>query len=140
MGRTAPPLSEEELAFVRASYAELGPTECARRLGRSRQTVYRVARAEGLRKAEARPPEPDRPPPRAPDRRADGPATSERLHELRDRLHDALLAAEPKEIAGIARVYLATLESIDRTEGGADDEGTLALDAIGRSVARHMPG
>lgn len=55
-----------------------------------------------------------------------------KLRELESELHDALLTAEPRAIAGIAKQYRETLAEIAELEG-ADDDG----DAIAELIAKH---
>ena len=62
-----------------------------------------------------------------------------RLKELRDMLRASLKAAAPKEMAGLAREYRATVEAIERMEGDPDDEAAAAIDSIAKSIAARMP-
>lgn len=56
----------------------------------------------------------------------------DKLRELENELHDAMLAAEPRAIAGIAKQYRETLAEIAELEG-ADDE----RDEIAELIASH---
>lgn len=126
------PVTEIELEYVRAKFPQMSVAEIARRMGRSRACVNDVVRREGLREACKRQPA---------DTAPEGAAPSDplsRLKELRDMLRKSLKEASPKEMASLAREYRATVEAIDRMEGGDDDEAASALDAVAKSIAMRM--
>jgi len=130
------PLTDDEKEFIRQTYPQLGTTECARRLGRSRRCVQVNARRMGLM-AEAR---------TTPAREVRGEQTSEpepaaggdtlsRLREARDVLHRQMLDADPKNVASIVREYRAVCKDIDAMEGGGADGSDSLADAIARALS-----
>ena len=60
------------------------------------------------------------------------------MKELHGMLRNALAVAAPREMAGLAREYRATVEAIERMEGGAGDEEANALDVVAKSIAMRM--
>lgn len=133
MGR-ANALRDEEKDFIRATFPQLGVTKIASKLGRSRRAVYDFIDADGLRgrvKEDAG--EAERPP-------TDG-SRAARLESLRDILERKMRDPEtpPGSIAGLAREYRATLDEIDRLEGGKDDPASAALDMLAQRIAAKMP-
>ena len=121
------PITDEEREFVRAAFPQLGVTEIARKLGRSRTAVNEIVRRERLRET-VRDEGGGEPP---------GGAVV-RLEELRDALREAMLKAPTAQIAGIAREYRATIEAIERMEGGDGDGSSAAIEAIARSISQKM--
>lgn len=64
----------------------------------------------------------------------------DRLKEARDSLRLAMLDAPPQAVAGIVREYRATIDEINKLEGGGrDDPAARALDAIAESIAAKLP-
>lgn len=126
------PLDENERDFIRATFPQLSVSAIAERLGRSRETVNKFVRDEGLREGRQKEPAPQPDPGPAPE------GTAARLTELRDRLRAALMEASPKEVAPLAREYRATLLELERMEGGKDDPASVALDAISERIARKL--
>ena len=118
------PFTEDELAFIEASYPQLGSAEIARRLGRSRRGVDNKVRQLGLaeRRARAReaaevPPLPRRDPTRSEqDTLAD-------LYELKGILRSALVAdIDPRNIPKISAEYRQVLSEIDAIENGGEEQ------------------
>ena len=67
-------------------------------------------------------------------------STAERLIELRGILRAALNDAPPQAIAGLSREYRATIDELERLEGGGDgDPVDQALDSIAARIAAKMP-
>lgn len=122
------PITDEEREFVRAAFPQLGVTEIARKLGRSRTAVNEIVRRERLRET-VRDEGGGEPP---------GGGAVVRLEELRDALREAMLKAPTAQIAGIAREYRATIEAIERMEGGDGDGSSAAIEAIARSISQKM--
>ena len=56
-----------------------------------------------------------------------------KLRELEQELHDALMVAEPRAIASIARQYRETIREIDELEGEDDDGDAIAAIIASRS-------
>lgn len=127
------PVTEMERDYVRARFAQMSVAEIARNMGRSRACVYSIADREGLREKCKRETVESGSPAVAPD------GTLARLKELRDMLRKALEGAEPREMPALAREYRATVEAIEKMEGGADDDAANALDAVAKSIALRMP-
>lgn len=100
-------LTDLERDYIAAVYPQLTAKEIAQKLGRTERTVYKVI-------AESKPLN-EKPPGKPPD------DSMSRLVELRETLRSALLDAKPASIAPLAREYRATLQEIERREGGADD-------------------
>lgn len=121
-------ITDEEREFVRAAFPQLGVTEIARKLGRSRTAVNEIVRRERLRET-VRDEGGGEPP---------GGGAVVRLEELRDALREAMLKAPTAQIAGIAREYRATIEAIERMEGGDGDGSSAAIEAIARSISQKM--
>ena len=125
-------ITDEEREFIRAMFPQMNAAKIAAKLGRSRSGVNNIIRAENLREKCARSP-------RKRDAETGAASSSiERLEELRDMLRVALESAEPREMPGLAREYRATLDAIEKIEGGGEDDATAAFDAIASSIARRM--
>lgn len=125
-------LSESERKAIVEMFPKLGVTETARRVGCSKSTVQRVWASDA--------------PPDAQAKRTGGEGlqqpetTVERLTELRGILRSALSDAPPHAVAGLAREYRATIEELDRLEGGdGGDPVDGALDSIAARIAAKMP-
>ena len=133
MGRVRK-LNDSERKSIVSMFPQLGVTETARRVGCSKSTVQRVWAADGAGAAGAQGACPDASPPGEPE------TTAERLVELRGMLRAALNDAPPQAVAGLAREYRATIEEIDRLEGGdGGDPVAGALDSIAARIAAKMP-
>lgn len=117
MGR-ADAFSQMEIDYIRAVYAQLGPTAVAERLGRSKRAVVARAKQMGLTGKGCGKTGPDKPEPPAEDGAQD---TLGRLVEARETLRLALTTAPPNAVAGICREYRAVLDEIDGMEGGGDE-------------------
>ncbi len=127
------PLTNDEVEFIRTTYAELGPTECAKRLGRSKSVVKSRAKEMGLTNLEAvTPARVTAEPPSDAGGRQD---TLARLREARDVLHLQMLGADPKNVAGIVREYRATCREIEEMEGGEADGGSSLAGALARIIS-----
>lgn len=126
------PLTEDEVEFIRTTYRELGPMECARRLGRSRSVVKSRAKEMGLTNREAVTRTRVVAAPMADEGRQD---TLARLREARDVLHEQMLGADPRNVAGIVREYRATCREIEELEGGEKDGGGSLADALARVLS-----
>lgn len=125
------PITDEEREFIRAMFPQMSVAKIAEKLGRSRTGVNDVVRKENLREKCARPPVKSNAKRESPD----GPL--ERLEELRDMLRAALGSAEPKEMPSLAREYRATMDAIEKFEGGGGDDAA-AFDALAASIAKRM--
>lgn len=133
MGRVRK-LNDSERKSIVSMFPQLGVTETARRVGCSKSTVQRVWAADGAGAADAQGACPGASPPDEPE------TTAERLVELRGMLRAALNDAPPQAVAGLAREYRATIEEIDRLEGGyGGDPVAGALDSIAARIAAKMP-
>lgn len=133
MGRVRK-LNDFERKSIVSMFPKLGVTETARRVGCSKSTVQRVWAADGAGAADAQGACPGASPPDEPE------TTAERLVELRGMLRAALNDAPPQAVAGLAREYRATIEEIDRLEGGdGGDPVAGALDSIAARIAAKMP-
>ena len=125
-------LTDAERKYIEEHFEQLGPSECARRVGCSRSTARRIGQASsGVRQKDA----PKRPAPEASKDTDLG-----RLVELRGILRAALNDAPPAAVAGLAREYRATIEQIERITGGDNDDPVgCALDSIAARIAAKMP-
>lgn len=125
-------LSESERRAIVEMFPKLGVTETARRVGCSKSTVQRVWASDAPPDAQAK---------RTGGEEAPQPETTvERLTELRGILRSALNDAPPHAVAGLAREYRATIEELDRLEGGdGGDPVDGALDSIAARIAAKMP-
>lgn len=133
MGRVRK-LNDSERKSIVSMFPQLGVTETARRVGCSKSTVQRVWAADGSGAADTQGACPGASPPDEPE------TTAERLVELRGILRAALNDAPPQAVAGLAREYRATIEEIDRLEGGDGcDPVAGALDSIAARIAAKMP-
>lgn len=127
------PVTEIEREYVRSKFPQLSVAEIAANMGRSRACVNNVVSKEGLREKCKQRVSLD-------GRAIDAPEDPlSRLKELRDLLRDSLNVASPKEMAGLAREYRATVDTIERMEGNPDDEASIAIDTIAKSIASRMP-
>lgn len=134
MGR----LTDADRAFISENFAELGATECARRLGCSRRSVYNHApRAAGAapqpEPAAREAPGPEAAPEPAGSRR---PSTLDELRALRAALADAVARAAPSALPGISKELRAVMAEIDKLEGGRDDDNPLG--ALAEAIAASM--
>lgn len=130
---------ESEIEYIRAVYSEVGPTEVARVLGRSKSAVKARAKAMGISfgKAgnnflQARSSDEDEP------GKAERQDTLARLYELRAVLRQNMAQAPPNAIAALSREYRACLEDIEKLEAANDERGSDALAAIGAAVKAGM--
>ena len=130
-------ISSDERDIIRALYPRFSISDIARKLHRSRNTVSKEIREMGLPKPASKPDLPTAAEVAAGDY-PDGSALS-RLVELRDRLRDAMFDAPPAALAGLAREYRATIEAIERMEGGDGDGSSAALETIARAISSKMP-
>lgn len=131
MVATAQRLSDAERRFIVEHFEQLGPSECARRAGCSRETVRRVWKASGgapRKKA------------RSESARGEPGTDLERLEEARGLLRAAMRDAPPNVLAGLVREYRETCRCITQMEGGDHaDPATRAVDAVLESIASRMP-
>lgn len=133
MGRVRK-LNDSERRSIVSMFPQLGVTETARRVGCSKSTVQRVWAADGSGAADTQGACPGA------SARGEPETTAERLVELRGILRAALNDAPPQAVAGLAREYRATIEEIDRLEGGdGSDPVAGALDSIAARIAAKMP-
>lgn len=117
-----------ELEFIKAVYPQMGPTEIAEKLGRSKSAVKARIKRLGLQGAEACN---DPPPGTVESDSASGQDRLSLLREQRGVLRNALLAASPKEIPAVSKEYRETCAEIDRLEGGDGESATAkAINAI----------
>lgn len=130
--RSKGPVTEMEREYVRAKFPQMSVVEIAKNMGRSRACVNNIVAKEGLREKCKRQVSIEAPVAGAPD----DPLS--RLKALRGMLRNALAVAAPREMAGLAREYRATVEAIERMEGGAGDEEASALDVVAKSIAMRM--
>ena len=120
------PFTADELAYIEATYPQVGAEEVARRLGRSRRGVENKIKQLGLtaRRARAR----EDPAPSQAEPAADGRLGD--LLELKGILRSTLSGdIAPKDIAKVSAEYRAVLSEIEQLEGG--DGGNSALDDQG---------
>lgn len=130
--RSKGPITEMERDYVRSKFPQLSVADIAENMGRSRACVNGIVKKEGLREKCKR----ETSTGEAGGTVADDPLS--RLKELRGMLKSSLAVAAPREMAGLAREYRATVEAIERMEGGSDDEAASALDAVAKSIALRM--
>lgn len=127
-------LSPSERRDIVRMFPQLGVTETARRIGCSKSTVQRVWASDGPPEDDAQRSGPESPGGAEPQTRA------ERLVELRGILRAAMNDAPPQAVAGLAREYRATMDEIERMEGGdGGDSVGRALDSIAERIAAKMP-
>lgn len=134
MGR----LTDADRAFISENFAELGATECARRIGCSRRTVYNHAPLPAGAVPEP-PPAPPSPPVPEPEPGSDGPwrpSTLDELRALRAALTAAVSKAPPSALPGISKELRAVMADIDKLEGGRDDDNPLG--ALAEAIAASM--
>lgn len=129
-------VTTDERQIIRALWPSYGVSDIARKLGRSRNTVAKVITQEGLRGAAQEPAQPPAAAPAPAD--GDGPSALERLWELRDLLRRALFEAPPGSVAAIAREYRATVEAIEKAEGGEGDGASSALDTLASAISAKL--
>lgn len=130
--RSKGPVTEMERDYVRSKFPQLSVADIAKNMGRSRACVNNIVKGEGLRERCKRPQSTEG----GGDGMLEDPLSS--LKELRGVLRSSLAAASPKDVAALAREYRATVEAIERMEGGSDDEAASALDAVAKSIALRM--
>lgn len=127
-------LSDSERKAIVAMFPQLGVTETARRAGCSKSTVQRVWSTDGPGGEDTQKTYPGALSARQPE------TTAERLTELRGILRAAINDAPPQAVAGLSREYRATIEELDRLEGGnGGDPVDSALDSIAARIAAKMP-
>lgn len=140
------PLTGEEVEFIRQTYQQLGPTACARKLGRSKSVVKARAKEMGLtgrrppraRVAAAADPRPDEPDGARQD-------TLGRLREARDLLKREMLEVDPRNVAAIVKEYRACCMQVEELEAGAVGGGGGGLadalrEALSGAAASRGPG
>ena len=124
-------LSDAERRFILEHFEQLGPQECARRVGCSRQTVSRVWKESG--EASQKP---------ATNRHGGYEPQSdlERLVEVRGMLRRAMADAPPNTLAALSKEYRETCRCITQMEGGdRNDPTTNAVNDILDSIASRVP-
>ena len=133
MGKVRKLTASERKAIV-TMFPQLGVTETSRRMGCSKSTVQRVWAADAPPDGVVQDPCPVTPKGEQPK------STAERLIELRGILRAALNDAPPQAIAGLSREYRATIDELERLEGGGDgDPVDQALDSIAARIAAKRP-
>lgn len=120
--------TDTEIEYIRAVYPELGPTEIARRLGRSLSAVKARIKQLGLVKEKRR----------EIQRTTEPQDTRERLIELRDMLRTQLVDAPPNSIASICKEYRAVLKEIETIDAACESEDKNPLAIIAESIANGM--
>lgn len=130
---------ESEIEYIRAVYSEVGPTEVARVLGRSKSAVKARAKSMGISfgrdgKKILQAPKPEQAG-GAINERQD---TLARLYELRAVLRTNMAQAPPNAVAALSREYRACLEDIEKLESANDERGSDALAAIAAAVEAGM--
>ncbi|MEY8460983.1 hypothetical protein AALA69_07640 [Eggerthellaceae bacterium 24-137] len=130
MGR----LTDADRAFISENFAELGATECARRLGCSRRSVYNHAPLAAGAAPLPEPAAPEAPGPEAAGPRR--PSTLDELRALRAALADAVARAAPSALPGISKELRAVMAEIDKLEGDRDDDNPLG--ALAEAIAASM--
>ncbi|MEG2533766.1 MAG: hypothetical protein RSB04_12225 [Gordonibacter sp.] len=126
------PVTDTEREFVRSMFPQLGVAKIAEKLGRSRPCINNIVRAENLREKCKQQAPPDNDGSDAPD------SALSRLKELREMLRRSIKEASAKEMPGLAREYRATVELIDKMEGGSEDDTSAAFDTLAKSIAQRM--
>lgn len=126
------PVTDLEREYVRSKFPQMSVAEIAKNLDRSRVCINNIVKKEGLRESCKQDTFTTTVYTEVPE------STLTRLRELRDMLRESLLKAAPKEMPGIAREYRATVELIERMEGGCEDNAESALDTIAQSIANRM--
>lgn len=126
-------MTEEELEYIRAVYPKLGPSEIARRLGRSLSAVKSRIKQMGLKKSES---------PFAVvsvKQKGESQSTYERLLELREILKDQLVDAPSNCIASLSKEYRAVLKDIEAFEQNDQSKGQEdPLERIAKAIANGM--
>lgn len=142
------PFMPHEREFVRSAYPQLGPSEIARKLGRSKSGVCglirRMRETGEIAPAESA----GRSAPSLPKDRGEGlreeggrQDTLGRLRRLRDLLGSMLADASPGHAARLAAEYRATVDEIARIEGEAGgSDGEDAVEGLVRALARRVGG
>lgn len=133
------PMTVRERDLIKNLYPQVGPTDIARKLGRSRSAVtgwIRAMKASGEIDPEASI-KTSIPAPRdglpADELRQDRLA---RLRALREVLHRQLLEAGPGQVARIAAEYRATMDEIERAEGAGEPDDDILERLAGALSAR----
>lgn len=108
----------EEDEYLATVWPQMGPTEIAEKLGRSRTGVSHRITKLGLRDRpcltrarEEHPPE------------SDGQSLRERLEALRGIVYGALLDARASDIAKLSAEYREIIAALDALEGGGQADG-----------------
>ena len=125
-------MTECELDYIKAVYPQIGPTEIARRLGRSLSAVKSRIRQMGLSKVrDAKTTNPQSAPAASANPR-------ERLLELRDLLRESLLDAPPNCIASLSKEYRAVLHDLEESERKEETEELNPLEQIAKAIVNGM--
>lgn len=126
-------MTEEELEYIRAVYPEIGPSEIARRLGRSLSAVKARIKQMGLKK-------PEKPFTvlKIEPKGKDPQGTYERLVELRGILQAQLVESPPNCIAALSKEYRAVLHDIDAFEKDGSEASDNPLEQLARKLANGM--
>lgn len=133
------PFSDDELAFIEASFPRLSAAEIARRLSRSPRGVNRKVNELGLRDSHARASDPPETPPegggKAPAE-SGAQDTLSRLRELREVLRAKLVDdIDPRAIKGVSEEYravLAQIRELEERDDGKREHGAAQLASIVR--------
>ena len=125
-------MTECELEYIRAVYPKVGPTEIARRLGRSRSAVKSRIRQMGLRKPD------DRQPVVTSASESESPDTYDRLVELRNYLKNSLVDAPSNCIASLSKEYRAVLHDIEALGKEEKAEEPNPLEQIAKAIINGM--
>lgn len=126
-------MTEEELEYIRAVYPKLGPSEIARRLGRSLSAVKSRIKQMGLKKTES----PFTVISVKPNKETQN--TYERLLELREILQAQLIDAPSNCIASLSKEYRAVLKDIEAFEQDSQKKDQDdPLERIAKAIANGM--
>lgn len=126
-------MTEEELEYIRAVYPKLGPSEIARRLGRSLSAVKSRIKQMGLKKTES----PFTVISVKPNKETQN--TYERLLELREILQAQLIDAPSNCIAALSKEYRAVLKDIEAFEQDSQKKDQDdPLERIAKAIANGM--
>lgn len=123
-------MTDEELEYIRAVYPDLGPSEIARRLGRSLSAVKARIKQMGLTKEEGHSFKVLRV-----DKSKEPQDTYDRLVELRGILRRQLVDAPPSCIAALSKEYRAVLQDIDSFEKGDSQSQSNPLEQIAKAIS-----